>query len=84
MITRYPPIRCLDLKTLSWALENQSHSLQSACEARELQGKIEHTPTGLVTLEELDYNQGDLRASVGLLNDLRADFDTHPLDDLHP
>jgi hypothetical protein len=81
---RYPPIRCLDLKTLSWALENQSHSLQSACEARGLEGKLDHTPTGRVTTEELDYNQGDLRATLGLLNDLRADFDGHPLDDLLP
>ena len=63
---RYPPIRCLDLKTLSWALESQSHSLDSACEARGLEGKLEHTPT------------------VRLLNALRADFDAHPLDDLHP
>ncbi len=81
---RYPPIRCLDLKTLSWALESQSHTLDSACEARGLEGKLDHTPTGRVSVEELNYNQGDLRATVRLLNALRADFDAHPLDDLHP
>jgi hypothetical protein len=84
MTTRYPPIRCLDLKTLSWALENQSHSLQSACDARGLAGKLDHTPTGQVTTEELDYNQEDVRATLRLLNALRGDFDTHPLADLLP
>jgi hypothetical protein len=81
---RYPPIRCLDLKTLSWALESRSHSLDSACEAWGLKGKLDHMPTGRVTIEELDYNEEDLRATRDLLNILRTDFDAHPLDDLHP
>jgi hypothetical protein len=80
----FPPIRVVDLKTLSWALESRSHGLQSACEARGIPGKLDHKPTGLITREELDYNAGDLRASLGLLNALRADFDTHPLDGLSP
>jgi hypothetical protein len=80
----FPPIRVLDLKTLSWALENRSHGLQSACEARSIPGKLDHKPTGLITREELDYNAGDLRASLSLLNALRGDFDMHPLDSLSP
>jgi hypothetical protein len=77
----YPPIRCLDLKTLIWALQNQSHSLESACSSCGVEGKLpDHTPTGKVCLEEIEYNRQDVRATVALLNALRIEFDRHPID----
>lgn len=77
---QYPPIRCLDLKTLIWALDNRSHSLDSACEAKGIPGKLSgHTPSGVVSFEEIDYNRRDVCATLGLLNALRAEFDRHPI-----
>lgn len=79
--TNYPPIRCLDLKTLIWALESRSHSLKSACKSRQVEGKLEdHEPTGRVTVEEINYNRQDVRATVNLLNALLADFFQHPIE----
>jgi len=78
---RYPPIRCLDLKTLIWALRSQSYTLDSACQAYGLEGKISnHRPTGQVTNEEIEYNRQDVRATVALLNAARSDFDRHPIE----
>jgi hypothetical protein len=77
---QYPPIRCLDLKTLIWALESKSHTLDSACRAKGIPGKLSgHAPSGQVSGGEIEYNRQDLRATLGLLNTLRADFDKHPV-----
>jgi hypothetical protein len=77
---KFPPIRCLDLKTLVWALESRSHSLASACKSRGVPGKLDDEPTGHVTVEEIDYNRQDVRATLNLLNSLRTEFDRHPID----
>src|SRR5260370_7600786 len=78
--TGCPTIRCLDLKTLSWALYNKSHTLDSACKDRGIPGKIgDHKPTGKVTVEEIEYNRQDGIATVGLLNALKLEFDCNPL-----
>jgi hypothetical protein len=76
----YAPGRFLDLRTLGWALRNVSYSLDSACKAFNVKGKLEHNPTGRVTSAEIAYCRQDIRATVGLLNALRADFDCHPID----
>ena len=78
---RYPPVRCVDLKSLIWALDNRSHSLDSACAAKGIPGKLAgHTPSGGVSVEEIGYNRQDLQATLGLLNVLRVEFDRHPID----
>jgi len=78
--TEFPPTRCLDLKTLFWALYNKSHTLDSACKDRGIPGKIEgHKPTGKVSVEEIEYNRQDGIATVGLLNALKLEFDRHPI-----
>ena len=78
---QYPPIRCLDLKTLIWALDNKSHSLDSACAAKGIPGKLAgYTPSGRISAEEIAYNQQDMRATLALLNVLRAEFDKHPIN----
>jgi hypothetical protein len=79
--TEFPPIRCIDLKTLFWALYNKSHTLDSACKDRGIPGKVEgHKPTGRVTIEEIEYNRQDGIATVGLLNALKLEFDCHPIN----
>ena len=76
-----PAIRCLDLKTLIWALDNKSHSLDSACTAKGIDGKlVGYTPSGRVSAEEITYNRQDVRATLGLLNVLRGEFDRHPIN----
>ncbi len=77
----FPPVRCADLKTLIWALQSKSATLESACvDLYHVPGKLSgHTPTGRVTIEEIEYNRQDVRVSTGLLNAARADFDLHPI-----
>jgi len=76
----YRPGRFLDLRTLAWALRNVSYSLESACKAHNVPGKLAHAPSGSVTPTEIAYCRQDVRATVGLLNALRAEFDCHPIE----
>jgi len=80
IIKKYPAIRCADLKTLIWALQSKSVSLESACELYGLPGKVSgYKPTGQVSVAEIEYNRTDVSRTVGLLNAVRADFDGHPI-----
>lgn len=79
-IKPYTRGRFLDLRTLAWALRNQSYSLENASKEFGVPGKLKHEPTGRVTLEEIEYCRQDVRATVGLLNALRTEFDRHPID----
>jgi hypothetical protein len=76
----WPVARFLDLRTLLWALRNKSYSLRTACEEFCIPGKLDHKPTGRVDLEEIEYCRQDLRATVGLLNATKKEFDLHPID----
>ena len=77
--------RFLDLKTLVWALRNKSLSLDSACREFKVPGKLDnYVPSGRVTPEEIKYCRQDVRATVGLLNALIAEFKNYPLGDLPP
>ena len=77
--------RFLDLKTLVWALRNKSLSLDSACREFKVPGKLDnYAPSGRVTPEEIKYCRQDVRATVGLLNALIAEFKSYPLGDLPP
>lgn len=77
--------RFLDLKTLVWALRNRSLSLDSACREFKVPGKLDnYVPSGRVTPEEIKYCRQDVRATVGLLNALIAEFKNYPLGDLPP
>jgi len=77
--------RFLDLKTLVWALRNKSLSLESSCREFKVPGKCpDYVPSGRVTPEEIDYCRQDVRATVGLLNALLAEFKRYPLGDLPP
>jgi hypothetical protein len=70
----------LDLRTLAWALFNRSFSLKRLCEELQTEHqKIEHTPTGELTVEEIEYARQDGRCTVDALNALKQEFDKHPI-----
>jgi hypothetical protein len=79
-IKPYTRGRFLDLKTLGWGIRNESFRLNSACEHFGVEGKLDHEPTGIISVEEIDYCRQDVRATNALLNAMRADFDLHPID----
>ncbi len=70
----------LDLRTLAWALFNQSFSLRTLCkELKTEQQKLDHEPTGKVTPKEIEYARQDGRCTVAALNGLKREFDPHPI-----
>lgn len=71
--------RFLDLRTLTWALRKVSFSLERACAAFGVPGKLEHKLTGRVTPREIKYCRGDVAATARLLNAAKAEFDQHPI-----
>jgi len=74
--------RFLDLRTLGWALRNESFSLERACapDGFNVPGKLDHTPTGRVTLDEIVYCRQDVCATANLLNAMKKEFDQHQID----
>ena len=70
--------RFLDLRTLGWALRNESYNLNGACKAFGVPGKVNHKPTGRVTAAETKYCRADVRATTDLLNAMKKEFDQHP------
>jgi hypothetical protein len=76
----WPAGRFLDVRTLWWALRNQSFSLKKACEELETEHqKIDHTLTGKVTPEEIEYARNDVPCTVDVLNAAKQEFDLHPI-----
>ena len=75
--------RFLDLRTLTWALRNKSFSLKGACKAFNVEGKVDHKPSGQINSEEIEYCRGDVAASHRLLNATMEEFNRNPVD-LHP
>jgi len=70
----------VDLRTLAWALFNQSLSLKRACKQLNTKHqKLDHEPTGKVTADEIDYARQDGRCTVDVLNALKQGFDRHPI-----
>jgi hypothetical protein len=76
----WPAARFLDPRTSLWALRNRAYSLESACkEFKTEHQKIDHKPTGKVTLKEIEYARGDVACTVDLLNAVKQEFDLHPI-----
>lgn len=70
----------LDLRTMAWALFNRSFSLKRLCEELQMEHqKIDHEPTGQVTIEEIEYARQDGRCTLDALNALKQEFDKHPI-----
>lgn len=71
----------LDLRTLTFALTDESHSLASACKAWKVEhGKEETEGHGVITADYIGYNRGDVRATTGLLEKLLVEYYRHPID----
>jgi len=75
----WPRGRFLDVRTLLWALRNKSYSLKTGCKEFGIPGKLAHKPSGRVDLDEIEYCRQDVRATVGLLNAARQEYDLHPI-----
>ena len=70
----------LDLRTLGWALFNESFSLETLCaQLKTEHQKKDHEPTGKVTRREIEYARQDGRCTVDALNALKKEFDKHPI-----
>jgi hypothetical protein len=70
----------LDLHTLAFALTDKSHSLESAIKAFGSKvRKKKHDPTGKISDTEIDYARQDVRATLGLLNSLKHEYELHPI-----
>ena len=72
--------RFLDLHTLAFALTDKSYSLSGAIKAfGSKAAKMEHEPTGRITDKEISYARQDVRATLGLLNALKHEYELHPI-----
>src|SRR5271169_5826120 len=72
--------RFLDLHTLAFALTDSSYSMAAAIKAfGSKPEKMEHDPTGLITDNEIAYARQDVRATLGLLNALKHEYELHPI-----
>ena len=83
--------RLLDIGTSLFALFDQHRSLRDWCryfrEERNLtwvHEKLDHEPSGRVSLKELQYCRRDVQCTQDLLNCAKAEFDLYGLDDLLP
>ena len=77
----WPTARFLDVRTLLWALRNRSYSLRSGCEEFKTEHqKLDHKPTGKITLGEIEYARNDVPCTVDLLNAAKQEYDLHPID----
>jgi hypothetical protein len=71
--------RFLDVLTYAFAMRNTHFTLESACKEWKVPGKLDHKPTGKVTLEEIKYCRGDVAATLRLLNAQRREYETYPI-----
>jgi len=81
-IDRMPPFKgnFLDLRTLVFALTNESRSLDSSCELFKVgQGKQKAEKHGQITPEYIDYNRQDVMITWELYKKLRGEYGKHPL-----
>lgn len=70
----------LDLRTLAFALTDRGHSLESACEAFEVEhGKQKAASHGKITSKYIDYNRRDVLATSELLAHLLEEYRKHPI-----
>jgi len=77
----FRPGRFLDLKTMVFALTNESHSLKSAGELYQCEHiKIDAESHGEITRKYLNYNTNDVLATWDLYCKAMAEFDRHSID----
>ena len=77
---RRAPGPLLDLRTLAFALTNESYTLAAACEAFRVTHRKQHVHRhGVISKRYIDYNRRDVLATAELLERLRHEFDRHPV-----
>ena len=70
----------LDLRTLTFALTDRGHSLESACEAYGVEhGKVKAQQHGVITPEYIEYNRRDVLATAELAEKLLSEYERHPI-----
>ena len=70
----------LDLRTLAFALTDQSYSLDTACKAFGVEhGKQHVSRHGFITNKYIDYNRRDVQATSELAAMLLAEYAKHPI-----
>jgi hypothetical protein len=74
----YGPL--LDLRTLAFALTNESHSLETACKAFGIPYTKRPVELGVVSTESLSYCREDVAATAALYGKLLAEYSRHPID----
>src|SRR5581483_4595566 len=74
--------RFLDVLTFAFAMRNKHLKLKTACgiDSWNVAGKLDHQPTGKVTLQEIEYCREDVAATLRLLNAQRKEYDSFPID----
>lgn len=72
--------RFLDLSVLGVAMRSKHMTLDGFLETFGLTGKLQHEPSGRVTKKELEYGRHDVDRTVALLNAMKHEFDSFPLD----
>ena len=74
-------VEFLDLRTLSFALTDQSYSLNSACQAFSVtQAKQAAKQHGHIDEGYIAYNRRDVVATQELLEKLRQEYERHPIE----
>jgi hypothetical protein len=76
--------RFLDLRTILAALSGKTLSLKAACalgtfQKCNLPQKNDYSPTGQVTVREIEEGRQSVRCMAALLNTVRTEFDLHPI-----
>jgi hypothetical protein len=70
----------LDLRTLAFSLTDKSFSLASACEEFDVPHPKEKSKRhGVITLDYIEYNRSDVRASCELFEGLMEEYLKHPI-----
>lgn len=70
----------LDCRTLAFALTNEGHSLESACEAFGVPYTKRPVEHGRITPEYIDYCREDVEATATLCRALLQEYALHPID----
>jgi len=72
----------LDLRTLSFALTNESHTLESACKYFKADsGKTHVNEHGKITSEYIEYNRNDVKATYALYRKALEEYEKFGLDE---
>jgi len=77
----------LDLRTLVFALTNESHSLNSACELYKTKHKkteADEAGFNVITRENLNYNLTDVICTAELYQAVMTEYYKHPIADILP